>query len=587
SGIDRAFDVNLGLLQPHFIQLEHKFYNFGSPALNVSSSSSTSDIGETWSLKHQVNLSPWSLSESFTQTEKQRVISGAIRRPLINKITASVAGNISFYRGMDITTYSAETGLDFPLYDGKFSVSRHWMSGLSQNDFSYDIRGTNSVEGLDLRFRLSLSDKGDKSFSAEANYRAAENIKLTLSIQSQSVIGTFSWNGVIGGKNSSSLWDKYDTGTVSGQIFDTREKGVNGKGIPMSGVLLQVGSESATTNDDGFFRVTNIPPDVPITARVDANSLDGTLAPEHEKDFMYLRKASHISWNPKIVPTIGLDGYLDATGGYEEGVKIEAMRLSDYVVVASSEVDSSDGFFVLEKLTPGKYQLSLNWPGRKIRPIEVTIKKNAEWITGARWDIDEATFEFAKGTQAAESRVLDKAIAPKTGGKSNKEEKDAVPVKIIATKEVELANKLRGLQNIIQIKLHSAEISKDEDAKKRIDTYKRLISITDKIESDWANISEQKKEESIVKIKKLLTSKNLAQDEINVELLKKLRLDLSNRVEKLRSRPTAKTIKKVDIYMRLDKIIEALQKDWDKLSLDERATKIDGIKKIFLGMEKQ
>lgn len=580
AGFDRAFDINIGLLEPSFIQIEHRYYNPTSPF--VLGMSSSREAGEYWSAKHQVNFSQWSLSETYEQTTKQRKISASVRKPLTKLTRASVSGNTNIYRNSNVVSYSIETSLDFDLYtNNRLGISRNWSSGVSQNQISYDLRDTNEIGGFDVKARFDFTDSGDKRFSTEVTYRATENIKLTVSLQNQYLSGTFYWNGVIGGSNSPDLWDKYDYGTVSGRVLDTREKGPDGKGLPVSGVVIQVGTESGTTDDNGDYRISNIPVESVVTARVDANSIDGTLAPEHEKEFMYFRKASYINWCPRLFPTIGLDGYIDANGGVREGVKIDAIRLSDYALVASSTVEPEDGFFLLEKLTPGRYQLSLNWPGKKIKPIEVNIKKNAEWITGVRWDIDESTFEFAKGDQAAETKVLEHEIVTKSGAS-----KDPVPVKIIATKDVDMVNKLKGLENIVQIKIHSAEISNDESSKKRIETYKKILVIIGKIEKDWANISDQKKEESIMKIKKLITSKNLTQDEINVELLRKIRLEISNRIEKIKTRSTSVNAKKINIYTRLDKIIDNLQKEWDRLSLDERATKIEGIKKIFKGLEK-
>lgn len=579
GGIDRAFDINLLLLEPNFIQFEHKYYN-------VDSSIDDIVAGEYWALKHQVNFSGWSFGETYEHTSKDRKITALVRKAITKKMRASILGNTTSYHNSSTVAalYSVETALDFDFYaNGRLGISRVWSSGDSQSYITYDRRPDEEVGGIDVKLKFSITDSGHKNLSTELSYKITEKLKLGITLQNQYISGaaSLSWDTVIGGKNSPDLPDKYDYGTISGRILDTREKGKDGKGVPIDGVILNVGSETGTTDENGYYKITNIPTETVLTARIEANSLEGTLAPENEKDFIYFRKGSQIKWCPKVVPTIGLDGYLDVNGGVDEGVKMEAIRLSDYTVIATSEVDTGDGFFVLEKLTPGKYQLVLSWPGRKIKPIEINIKKTAEWITGARWDIDDSTFVFAKGDQAAETKVLDKEVVAKSVAK-----KDPVPVNIIATKDVDIANKLRGLQNIIQIKIHSAEINNDEESKKRIETYKKLLSITNKIEEDWATLSEKKKEESLVKIKKILTSKNLVQDEINAELLKKIRLEISNRVEKMKSKPTVNAKKKMEIYTRLDKIIDNLQKEWDRLSLDERATKIEGIKKIFKGLEK-
>ncbi|MCX6111904.1 MAG: hypothetical protein NTY22_01275 [Proteobacteria bacterium] len=573
--IDRGFRGDLTLLYPNFIQVEHTYYNPNSPLLPIGGNGTIK--GEYWSFKHQVNFARIDMSTEYEQNQLSRKISNSFRFAITNHVRPFVTSDIYLLRGVNITTYDVETGfsLDFTS-QSRMDISRVWSSSLSRNLLSYTLKDTSNIGGWDVNIKAEIDDNKTKNLSLGVNYRATENLQVGLTLQNQYVGGQIYWNGIIAGKNGPDSWQRFDSGTVSGRIVDTTE----GEPKPVPDVALLIGNVDTITDAEGYYKVHGISVDQTIKARVDINSLDNRLTPDTDYDLLYLRKGTHINWYPTLVTTIGLDGYIDTEEDIIPGTKIIATRLSDSMVMSTSEIDPEDGFFVLERLTPGKYQISLDNENLKAKPVVIDIMPGTEWISGIRWDTDLQKFEFTKDTGAVEDLAAEKTVKI-----VEIKPEEAKPKVVLPLKEVDI-NELKSIQNIIQIKLHNAELIADPDSDTRITTYKKLIAITDKMQKEWPNLSLENKITNINKIKLILFSPRLIQDEINRNILQNLKLLIKQRISELEDDRNAKNNERLGMYERLYRLLDKLEQEWDKLSLNEKSKKLEGIKKIITSIER-
>ena len=547
------------------------YYNNNSPLIPLGRSS----VGEYWSMRHQINFARVGFDTEFEQNEMSRKLSNSFRFNINNYIRPTVTSDFYFLRLNNSFSYDVATALGFDFSpNSRMDLSRIWSNALSRNLISYTLKDSSDIGGWDVTVKIELDDNRTKNASVNLNYRLTENIQVGASLQNQYLGAQIYWNGLLVGKNGPDSWERFDTGTVTGRIEDTSE----GEPKPVPGAVIFVGNREATTDDNGYYRVNGVAVDTPVKARIEPTSLDNRLIPDTDYDLLYLRRGTHINWCPVLATTIGLDGYIDSDADIMPGTKVIATRLSDYRVMSTSDIDPADGFFVLERLTPGKYQLSIDRESLKAKPVVIEIKPNTDWISGVRWDIDLSKFEFTKDNENGVVSIEDK-ITEETVKIPTAEAEETVTVNPVKSPDDDTyAKELRSIQNIIQIKLHNIQLAPDADSSFRLKTYNKLIMITDKMQRDWDKLSTASKISSINKIKLLLFSPLLTKDELDKDHLQKLRLIARERMGKAE---TVKDSNKLEMYERLNRLLDKLEKEWDKLSRDEKRKKLEGIEKIL------
>ena len=81
-------------------------------------------------------------------------------------------------------------------------------------------------------------------------------------------------------------------------------------------------------------------------------------------------------------PTFELLGYLELVDRPPEATPVEAMMVSLHPLVLDYDVQARpdrDGKFVLKNVKPGRYSLTLPFPGR-IRMFAIGSKELARWV---------------------------------------------------------------------------------------------------------------------------------------------------------------------------------------------------------------
>jgi hypothetical protein len=128
----------------------------------------------------------------------------------------------------------------------------------------------------------------------------------------------------------------------------------------------------------------------------------------------------------------------------------------------------------------------------------------------------------------------------------------------------------------------------DADAPKRLGIYKKLMVVTDQLEKDWNKTSDEQKAASITRIRKILASPILMQDQMNMETLQNLKKLIVDKIEIMREKETSTRVatKKYEAYNRLYRIVNNLEKSWDAQSDAYKVKRLEQIKKILAGVEK-
>ena len=72
---------------------------------------------------------------------------------------------------------------------------------------------------------------------------------------------------------------------------------------------------------------------------------------------------------------------------------IEAVRVKDGTVAGQGMVET-DGFFIVEKLTAGKYELRINGDNKEVTPLDIDIPEGVYWVCGIRCILSRDSVEI-------------------------------------------------------------------------------------------------------------------------------------------------------------------------------------------------
>ncbi|MFH1223403.1 MAG: SBBP repeat-containing protein [Pseudomonadota bacterium] len=394
--VDRSFRVNLNFLYPNFFQVEHRYYNPDSPLVQGFSSTE----GEYWAGRHQLNWGRWAINSEYIQDSAYRKYRPSVGFMITRYLKPYVDAEINWPMASGYANYSVGTGLNINFTEySRLDISRLWANTTSRNIAELSIRNMSQIYGWDVSFRAEYDDDGSKSFTSNVLYRITKNIQIGVLTDGKYLGAQIYWNDVLSGKHGPKLYDQFDTGTLSGEIMEPSLKGE--KPAPIEDVTVYGAGRSGISDNKGEYITRGIQSEEVVKARVDTSTLDSRLIPEREYELMYFRRGTNIEWDPKLFPTIGVDGYVDTASDIGDKTKIKAVRIKDSRVISETDVDSDDGFFVLEKLIPGDYKLVLEGMDKNIPPVKIDIKATTEWISGARWNIDNGMLSFEKESISA------------------------------------------------------------------------------------------------------------------------------------------------------------------------------------------
>lgn len=263
------------------------------------------------------------------------------------------------------------------------------------------MKKENYLERLNYNLDLYLDEK-NINLSLGAKYQISDGILL------QGSINKNSFNVAVGLSEMRRLkWPfqkiedgSLNTGCVEGKVYlDLNGNGEWDEGeTNLSNVRILVNGHKRTiTDQEGKYMIQGLNSGQATSIRVDPASLDILYIPVKEKVWVELRPASGMNLDFGVVPCSGISGYLC---GNEE--LLREISGSVVVVLINENGDEiyrtypeCDGFYVLEKVIPGKYILTVKFPegvdARSYQPLKYEIEVSGgeipEWFDGMDFDV--------------------------------------------------------------------------------------------------------------------------------------------------------------------------------------------------------
>jgi len=214
-------------------------------------------------------------------------------------------------------------------------IDNPWTSTIS---FSYDNK--NKFDPA-LSFDWQQTEWISGSFSATTS-----SIYLGLTAK----LG-FSHNKGIGDGINFQSWDRVGDSSIEGYLLAPL---VNGVREPLRDVEVNVSNYSGRTDENGYFFIDSIPANYEMDLFINNSTLDIRLLPKKKKWKVYFRPGTKIKLNPEMTWAVGIDGrvYSDILYSLIRFTHIESG------LVLESALDEY-GYYILERLTPGKYTVEI------------------------------------------------------------------------------------------------------------------------------------------------------------------------------------------------------------------------------------
>nr|WP_297350182.1 hypothetical protein [uncultured Glaciecola sp.] len=289
-----------------------------------------------------------------------------------NERRSNYTGKIGFdYNGGDFT-YNADASYDEGR-DAKWEFAARLRKRLSQNSkYAYRLE-VNYNKQADFSLEMTFEYRFNDTLKTDSNYKSNRQNQYKTRASYEKVINMK--------KPFTSNTAKYpDSGYLEGTVFI--DKNANGKKDrnedPLAGVKVGIGKNKAKTDSAGTFYLSDISPYRSNKLRYDYSGImvDPTLRSDSAQTIALL-PASSKNISVGLVPLSLIMGsiYLPEieakiSNKFFSYVEITVSKDNDYYTSITPEYD---GFFVLQDLKPGKYDLKINYLGSEVVTLEKDI----------------------------------------------------------------------------------------------------------------------------------------------------------------------------------------------------------------------
>jgi len=332
-----------------------------------------------WQLKDTVSLTNWQVTPQYQDSNAGNLLGVSAIGNLTDKWSTTLAAGLAYPKQSRQDGY-LQTIFFYSINDKNLlQLKRDWYENESETALMYRYQSL-AMKGWDINLGVAQPDKGKFQFEAQAQWRFAKFASVSLFSNTSSVSVELAYFGILAMQPGPGVtdYDDFATGTVSGRVEAPSLQDKHKK-IPVQHALIEIGGQRQYTDKNGRYKIIGLPTNTRIQYQLAASSLDASLVPDKKVVVMEFRPGTYIKYNPKLDWSAGVDGTL-----YHQHEPIPAGTLINLVKkpggkpIQSAHVEQN-GFFILNKILPGHYYLSVpNHPS--IKPKSLVVKENSEWI---------------------------------------------------------------------------------------------------------------------------------------------------------------------------------------------------------------
>ncbi|MGK5095037.1 hypothetical protein WDW89_23885 [Deltaproteobacteria bacterium TL4] len=366
--------VNISYFNPHVIELEARFLDPLSPFYRIYSGEQKST--EFYQLTHNITYKEWAWQARYFQNTIEQALQPTLRYRISYQWSIYTEPEFKrFFNGeyTDKKMYGAEYSSE---YQG-VKLVRTLQNAFGDTTFTYRFQGKELVP-WDLTFNLTLPDDNETRYSLSILWNPTSKINTSLRIYEQGQSGQINWTDIISHKQGPTDPRHFGMGTLSGRVMVPARP--DQLPLPLAGVVVKAGTQRGVTDINGKYIITGLPTYQRIEVKLEPSSIDIGLLPKKDFEVVIFRPSTQIEYDPELTWSAGIDGSVELEPEPQLEISIEAINESHQVV--SFGTVEVDGFFVIERLTPGTYWLQVKGHPKPPPPFKIVVDEGVDWISG-------------------------------------------------------------------------------------------------------------------------------------------------------------------------------------------------------------
>jgi len=320
------------------------------------------------------------LTQQFGRQRQDRAVSTIGATQLSSRIGAfGVRGGVSYTLTGEKRMTDGSLAMDQRLAEGLLSTASVARS-FELAETRYSVGFTKGIGAYGLRVAAGRSSKGETTLG----------IQLLVAMAREPREGVWRFDAL----------PMADTGAVSARVFlDRNLNGIEDAGDePLPGVAFTVdgGRHPARTNKSGTAHLSRLPTAQHVNVAVDTSTLEDPQWAMRRKGVRLVpRPGKSHSVDFPIIVTGEVDGTVYVVDGPQKrgigGIELELVDRQRRVVARATT--ASDGFYIVEAVPPGTYQLRI--PRAQLRPFElidtgariVTMSAEGDFVNAVDMDL--------------------------------------------------------------------------------------------------------------------------------------------------------------------------------------------------------
>lgn len=318
--------------------------------------------------------------------------SGEYRDSLDNEISLGLSNRLSLTQAFQYITDSRIDGDSRKTITARTLLNYSFSAKLTiRSSLAYNLQPTETLNTLNMAFGYNFGNNFNTNFSvdhqfAQAGRRTSTNYSASLSKTFKKIIVSLGGNYIDSGNFGANInlstsfgYDaKHNTGVISGipianggaiaiKVFiDENNNGLFDKGEePLKDVeiLINGGVKKIKTNQDGVAFIANLQIDNTATVTIDNNSLpDPYLFVKKNIIKVSTHSGTIADIDFPIIKVGEIYGYavINKNGNISPAANVELQLVDEQGNIISSTKSSYDGFYLLETIPFGNYQLKIS-----------------------------------------------------------------------------------------------------------------------------------------------------------------------------------------------------------------------------------
>lgn len=410
AGTDYSAESNITYFNKHNIRLRINHIAANSPLVYMRDVtlpniqlSQIYNSDRSWSIQDIYSFDTWRFASQYVNDIAGQMVHEMITGVLNEKWSMTASSGYTWQKqdGVRNDFFTLAT-LDFRVTQRQLiEFSRLWQSGtVGQNYVMYRLQGNGGTQ-WDANIACDLPDQGSINVVGTVSWRSKKHWMLSLSFDNQSINAVLSFQGIFGDGAQYRRYEDFGSGSVEGYVYQPTIDDSKAS-RPLSGVRVSVAGQTAVTDKQGHYFIAGVPPNQRELLQIDRQSLDPRFILEDKPEVVEVRSGTIVHYNPVLLWTGGLDGYVQSDKALPAGSKIVAESLSADHKLTEATVES-DGFFVFNRLPVGHYTLRLQTSTHEDDQLskEVDIPSDSDWLSAVSFDIDQLQLaQKQRGTHA-------------------------------------------------------------------------------------------------------------------------------------------------------------------------------------------